>query len=285
MWIYSLFFSIAFAAPESAKLPVVFTEKVTSKDLYDLKLYPAKAVSQVEARVIAESEGTLGPIQVRLGSQVKAGDKLFSVRNVDPVYQYRPVEILAPVSGVLSEVSVSEGTAVSKGSLLGVISDPSRLSFWIEVPAQDQLELKLGDRAELRFAGTDEAFSVQVYSVGSVIRMGTATMPIELRLGEGVSANLGNLGQIVPGRIGKVSFQTRLRKGYSVPEEALFYKGKDPWVRLLENGRAKHQPVKLGNRQQGQIEVLEGLNEDVLLIKRSSRYVGDGDEVTVQDSS
>jgi multidrug efflux pump subunit AcrA (membrane-fusion protein) len=71
-------------------------------------------------------------------------------------------------------------------------------------------------------------------------------------------------------------------KGLQLPEQAIVYKGKDAFVRLLTDKKAKYIPVKLGQMRNGKVEILEGLSEDQEVILRSNQYISDDEKVDVQ---
>ena len=60
------------------------------------------------------------------------------------------------------------------------------------------------------------------------------------------------------------------------------FRGKDPFVRIIENNKAKYLPVTLGSTRQGLVEIIKGLTEGAQVITRATSYVADGDTVTVE---
>jgi multidrug efflux pump subunit AcrA (membrane-fusion protein) len=85
-----------------------------------------------------------------------------------------------------------------------------------------------------------------------------------------------------PGIQGQVSFKVNRHEGFSVPDTAVIYQGKDTFVRIVDQNKVKLVPVVLGKKQRGNIEITKGLSPDVTLVERSSRFVSDGETVTIE---
>lgn len=85
------------------------------------------------------------------------------------------------------------------------------------------------------------------------------------------------------GLIGKVSFAVNKRQGVQIPEHAIVYRGKETFVRVVENNKAKIKPVVIASTQRGLCEISSGLEPNETVILRSSRFVADGQTVTIQE--
>src|SRR5947209_8306604 len=98
--------------PEAPKRPVVVLTDVKLADLYDQLTYPARVIPKVNTILLAESDGVVSRIVSPLGQSVRRGQKILTISHTDPVYRYAPLEVLAPVTGVVSAIEVSEGSQV-----------------------------------------------------------------------------------------------------------------------------------------------------------------------------
>src|SRR5690606_26872951 len=133
----------------------------------------------------------------------------------------------------------------------------------------------------LAVRGRDETVTVRVRGVSPLVdpQTGTATAELEVLREPGEPAVL-----LPPGMVGRVSFRVNERRGFSVPDYVLEYKGREPYLRLVEEGRVKKVAVALGRVQNGQVEVVKGLAEGAKVIERASRFVPEGEAVTVQQA-
>jgi len=87
----------------------------------------------------------------------------------------------------------------------------------------------------------------------------------------------------LPGSIARVTFKANVRQGISISDTAITYRGKDPFVRVVTNGKAKLVAVVLGRKQAGTVEILKGLKPGDDVVERTSKFVADGESVEVQD--
>jgi HlyD family secretion protein len=55
--------------------------------------------------------------------------------------------------------------------------------------------------------------------------------------------------------------------------------GAEPWVMILDNGRAQRRPVKLGVRGDSRVEILEGLREGDQVLPAIGVKIKDGQRV------
>lgn len=266
------------AVTEKPNQAVVFVNLVKAAELFDFLTYPARVVAKINSTVLSETDGVITKILAPLGQWVSRGQRLLTITHTDPVYQYAPMEVTAPAAGVVSLVEVTEGSQVIKGQRLLAVTNPSQVKITIEVPAQDMNALSRGTLGEFRIEGRDDPVPVKVRGMSAWVDPATGTATCELEL-EKQKKPLTNL---LPGVVGQVTFKTRVRKGISIPDHAVFFKGNETFVRLLDNGKAKQVAVRLGHKQRGYVEVLNGLSDGAPLIERTSRFVGEGEAVVVQ---
>jgi multidrug efflux pump subunit AcrA (membrane-fusion protein) len=267
----------AHAAPEKPgdkpKVASVFVKEARAEELFDVLSYPARVEPKVNTTILADSDGVVSKVLVSLGQRVNRRGRLMTITHTDPVYRYAPVQVTAPVAGVVSQVEVTEGTEVAKGQKLALVTDPTRVRLTVEIPAADLKSLAPGMVGEFRPAGRDEKIAVKVKGVSPYVDPATGTASCELEPAE---------SSVAPGTVGQVFFQANRRQGYAVPDHAILYKGDDPYLRLAQEGKARLVAVKLGRKQRGVVEVVSGLKDGAVVIERTSRYVADGEEVSVQ---
>lgn len=269
----------ALAAPskERDKTPMVFVEKVAATDLYDLLMYPARLNPKINATLLSDVDGVVSSIQAPLGRTVKKKQTVMTVTNTDPVYNYAPMHVTAPVSGVVSSVEVSEGSHVARGQRLATITDPKEIRISMEVTAGDLNSLHTGMQGELKVASQEETVPVKILGISPFVDPASGTASAELGL-----VKTKNVLPLFPGVVGTVTFRANEHKGIEIPEFALVYRGQESFVRVVDKGVARYQPVTVGNARRGSIEILKGLSAGATLVVRSNTYVGDGEAVNVQ---
>lgn len=266
-----------FAAPEKTEKPKavqVEVLKAEAKDLFVTLTYPARINPKVNATILSETEGVVTQINAPLGTAVNSGANVLTLKNTDPIYSYAPFTVTAPVKGAVSSLDVSVGSRVSRGQKLGTITDPSKILINVEIASSDIYSVRKGLEGKLKVAGMEEPIAVQVRGVSPFVDPGTGTATAELILKDAKVA-------LPPGSVGTVSFKTQEHKGFELPETAIVFKGKEPFIRLVEAGKSKYIAVTLGDTRQGQVEVLKGLTEGASVVVRAASYLGDGEDVVL----
>jgi len=263
------------------KKPVVFVNKAQVTELAENLTYPARIEPRIRASLVAEADGVVTKIVAPLGSTVRAKSPLLIIRNTDPVYNYTAMTVVSTVPGVVSKVEVTEGSRVNRGDKLVMVTDPEQVRVAVEITALDVASIKPGMTAELRVPGSDVKIPLKVKGLSPFVDpvTGTASCELELASARGEKRRLPPLGLI-----GRVYFRVNVRQGISIPDSAITYRGKDPFVRIVEGDKAKLVAVALGRKESGSVEVTKGLKGGEQVIERSSSFVSDGEVVEIQSS-
>jgi len=274
----AILFSFQSFASSSAPEITVFTQTAKPQQIFKVLTFPARVESKVDAVVRSESDGAVTEILKPLGSNVKRGETVAILRHTDPVYEYAPVAVLSSVSGVISDVAVTKGSLVNKGDAILTITDPTQLRIKIEVTAQDLNFVHRGLSGDLLLPGRATPVSIAVSGVSPAIdpMLGTATAELTV---------ISKKAAIASGMVGRVQFQVNRREGFLLPDYAVVYQGDKTFVRLVKDGKANKVPIQLGERHQGQVEVVTGLSANDVVIDRASRFVNDGAVVKVDSST
>jgi multidrug efflux pump subunit AcrA (membrane-fusion protein) len=273
-------FSIEFSIVAHAATPVVTTQTLKKIEVSDGLNYPARMESNVNASIYADADGVVTKIKKSLGQKVKKGNAILTIEHTDPIYQYAPMVMTTPVSGVVSTVKVTEGSRVSKGELVATVTDPEKIRVLIEVAAQDLKSFKPGLQGEFEISGRAKPVAVKVRGVSPFVDPGTGTASAELEIVKSGDKDL----LLTPGLVGKVNFKVNRHEAIVIPEYALVYKGNDTFVRIVDGGKAKKVPVKIGTKQRGNVEITEGLKPGDVMIERASGFVSEGEEVKVENA-
>lgn len=276
---------LLFAAPLSAvpkkepeKKPLVFVNTIQNTEIFDVLTYPARITAKINASILSESDGVVKKILTPLGRPVRRNQKIMILSNTDPIYNYAPFTVRSSVTGVVSKIAVTEGSRVIKGQQLAQITDPSQIRVEVEVAVSDLSSIKAGLEGMLSISSREEYFPLKVLGVSPYVDPATGTATAELSLVKKDKKTPA----LPPGLVGKVTFKAREHKGVQIPEHAIYYKGRDPIVHVVDKGKVKYTPVTLGQTRQGFVEILKGINKDTMIVVRSNKFVADGEEVDIQ---
>lgn len=181
--------------------------------------------------------------------------------------------LLAPFTGVIGFPEVEIGTSVGSDTVVAGLDDLSELSVEFRVPERFFGEVREGAklRAESRiFPG--EIFEGTVSGVGR--RLDLVSRTFEVR------AIIENEDLRLPaGAFLRVELVFDNREGLMVPEEAVVSEADRNHVFVVADGKAQRRIVRLGSRQFGSVEVLEGVAAGESVIVRGVQKVRDGQAV------
>ncbi len=186
----------------------------------------------------------------------QAGMSDAQIGAVESSGQARPrITLVAPISGVVTELMARDGMMVAPGATLFRINGLSTVWANAEVPESQAALLRPGSRVKASapaLPGT--TFDGQLQAILPEVNPATRTLKARLEL-----ANPGS--RLVPGMVVQMQFMdTRADKALLIPTEAVIQTGKRTVVMLAEdNGRFRPVDVDAGIESGGQTEIRRGL--------------------------
>ncbi len=187
--------------------------------------------------------------------------------------------ISSPVAGTVIKKMMNEGEMTGPGSpVLVLISN--RKNDWVAkvgVSDRDWARLKPGDKAEIQLdAYPDESFPGAVTFLSQVADPVTHLYDVEIKL-------TGAVPRMAAGLFAKVRLWPSQSRSYQViPVEALLEgHGKDGFVFVAENGKARKVPVKIGYLDKEKVLLTGGLDSVGHVISGGSAFLTEGAEVNV----
>ena len=163
--------------------------------------------------------------------------------------------LVAPISGVVTELMAREGMTVMSGATLFRINGTGTVWANAEVPESQAALLRVGAKVQARSpAVPGTAFEGRVQALLPEVNTTTRTLKVRLEM-----ANPG--GRLVPGMFVQMQFMdTRAEKALLIPTEAVIQTGKRTVVMLAEeNGRFRPVDVDIGIESDGKTDVKRGL--------------------------
>ena len=126
------------------------------------------------------AEGLIAAFCVEDGAQVKKGDVLFeTVTGSYPVDAAALTQVTAPVSGVVSSVSLNRGSAVSSGTAVAEIYPDELLRIEASVPESDLALFTVGREVSIELNYLDNGEYTVPGVIEKVSRIGTASASAE----------------------------------------------------------------------------------------------------------
>jgi membrane fusion protein (multidrug efflux system) len=186
--------------------------------------------------------------------------------------------IAAPFSGTVGLRMVSVGDYVKEGQdIVNLESiDPLKVDF--RVPEAALSQVRSGQTLQVTLdAIPDRAYDGRVYAINPLIDAGGRSVVIRAQV-----ANRD--GKLRPGMFARVRlFTSESRDSAMIPEEALFPVGDDKYVWKVVEGKATRQKVEIGQRRDGKVEIVSGLEGADMVVTAGHLKVRDGAAVTVAE--
>jgi multidrug efflux pump subunit AcrA (membrane-fusion protein) len=216
------------------------------------------------AKVASTLEGRLIKLNFDLNDHVKTGDVLGLVQT--PELLGKPLELKAPIDGVITERKSTVGELVGKETEIYTISDPADLWVIGEIKERDIGAIEVGQNASFTvLAYPDEGFHGKVVLIGNRVEAESRTMEVRIEVD-----NTG--GRLKPGMFADVEIVTMIRQdALLMPDTALQTDGGDQIVFVaLDDRRFEKRVVKTGMEQRGRVAVLEGVKQGEKVVTEGS---------------
>ena len=92
-------------------------------------------------------------------------------------------------------------------------------------------------------------------------------------------------GRLRPGMFARVRlFTSESRDSFMIPEESLFPVGDEKYVYRVIEGKARRQKVDIGQRRDGRVEVVAGLDAKDMVVTAGQQKLRDGANVRVANA-
>lgn len=169
--------------------------------------------------------------------------------------------INAPVSGVIAELGVREGVAVSTGMTLFRIAGLEKVWAVAEVPEAQAIRLKRGQRVKAVLqADASQVFEGELKEILPQVSVSTRTLQARFEVD-----NKG--GKLTPGMLLRLQVTGPTSSRLVVPSEAVIRTGKRAVVLVRkENGSFESRDVGLGQEAGEDLEVTHGLSEGEVVV-------------------
>jgi membrane fusion protein, multidrug efflux system len=186
------------------------------------------------------------------------------------------MEIKAPFSGIIGLRVVSVGDYAKEGSdIVNLESiDPLKVDF--RVPEIYLKQIQVGQTLHVSLdALPGKTFEGKVFAVNPLVD--TAGRAIVIR------ALVRNSDtSLRPGMFTRVRLITRnLQDALTVPEQAIVPQGDDQYVFKVTDGRAIRVKVEVGQRRDGRVEIVKGLEPTDMVVTAGQLKIRDGVPVTI----
>lgn len=186
-------------------------------------------------------------------------------------------EIISPISGYVKKRFVSAGETLKDKSPLFILVKNDPLKFQGAVPESFAQEIDVAQDIAVRIdAFPNDTFAGKIIRVSPSIDEKTRTFSIEAKV-----PNHSNM--LKSGFFAKAVIKIKEEKGVPfIPEAAVYSFAGINKVYLIVNGAAREHPVKTGSREQGWVEIIEGVKPGDVVATTGIDQLFEGTKVEIR---
>jgi membrane fusion protein (multidrug efflux system) len=183
----------------------------------------------------------------------------------------------APFDGMVGLRQVSEGSYVTATTPIARIVDISPVKIEFSVPGRYSQLVKVGDEITFTSEGVAEQYKAKIYAIQPNIDPATRTMMVR--------ALYDNKEEDVkPGAFVKVELPLKnVEQAILIPTEAIIPEASGHKVFLAENGKAVPKMVKIGQRSETLIQIIEGIAPGDTIIRSGILQVRPGSNLSIRN--
>ena len=178
-------------------------------------------------------------------------------------------QIVAPISGKVTAISVKEGHLVSPGQPLIQIENTKALTVKTAISPDESKHIQVGDKVTIN--SSDFRAKGYVKTKSPALNATTKKIDIEINITEGST--------IIPGSFAKVTFQPTTDTLY-IPLNTVFTNKGRKYVRVFsDKGTVEFQYLEVGEVVGEYIEILDGLDGDEQIITTVNTFLNENEKV------
>ncbi len=262
------------------------------KDILDRLAKAKTAVEEAEARFakglvslsdLEDAQKDYELLLIESGGkreEVMASSKNLTQSEIDVKIARMELEktrILAPFSGIVTDIKVSPNENVSAGRELFTLVDISRIKVKAKVLESEIGKMKVGREVDVRFAAyPGKVFKGIVDAISPVVNAEDKTCAVHIAVGNPAE-------EIKPGMHAEVEIAAEVHAdSLIVPQDAVLTRGGRKLVFVVEDGLAKWRYVEIGVENERFAEILNGVTEGEMVIVEGHFTMAHDARVTVR---
>ncbi len=184
--------------------------------------------------------------------------------------------IRTPIEGVVSERMIKVGAMVAENQATFRVTDFDPLLAVLYVPEHELPKLRTGQQAELAIEATGrQTFQGRIKRISPVVDPATGTFKVTIEAHD-------PSGMLKPGMLARVDITYDVRNDVVlVPKEAVISEDNESALFVVRDSLAYRMPVETGYDDIESIEIVSGLEPDVVVVTAGQTTLKDSAKVTV----
>lgn len=184
----------------------------------------------------------------------------------------------SPIAGQISQRLAQPGERVGVDTKIVEVVDLTHLELEASLSAQESMDLRVGQSAELQIEGSRQTVNAKVVRINPSAQAGSRSVLVYLSMDSAGGSTL----PLRQGLFAQGSLGTARASLLAVPVSAVRTDKPEPYVQTVENGRVVHRPVELGPRGMAGSEAvvaIKGLTEGALVVRGDIGTLREGTQV------
>jgi HlyD family secretion protein len=187
-------------------------------------------------------------------------------------------EIRSPINGVVTDRPLYPGEMAAAGTAIVTVMDVSAVIAKAHIPQADAALLKIGDKGTVTVAGLDQPVEGKVTVVSPALDPNSTTVEVWLEAKNPKQ-------QLKPGTSVQLSLTAKTVKDALVVPAAAVLTAADGGTTVMlagSDGRAHQKAVKLGIRQDDDVQILEGVAEGDKVVTTGAYGLPDNTKIKIE---
>ncbi len=187
-------------------------------------------------------------------------------------------EIRSPIDGVVTDRPLYPGEMAAAGTAIVTVMDVSAVIAKAHIPQADAALLKIGDKGTITVPGLDTPVEGKVTVVSPALDPNSTTVEVWLEAKNPKQ-------QLKPGTSAQVALTAKTVKDALVVPAAAVITAADGSSAVMvagSDGKAHQKTVKLGIRQDDDVQILEGVTESDKVVATGAYGLPDNTKITVE---
>ncbi len=197
--------------------------------------------------------------ELNLNSYVDKGDIIVKLKSGD---------IIAPFSGVVGYTGLTEDIFVSDKTIIITLDDTKVIYSDIKIPENYSSVLKKGLPVEAKVSSfKNKIFIGEIDFISSRINADTRSLLTRIKID---NSDL----ELISGSLLEVSVMFNMRNSLGVPDTSIIMEGEKTFVyKVSPENIVNKLEVQIGNRSDGKVEILSGLNKGDVIVAEGLKKV------------
>lgn len=186
--------------------------------------------------------------------------------------------ITSPIDGIISELNVVADGIASPNVPIGTVIQLDNIAATFQVNSYQVSKLKDGLDATVSFEGLPDSYESKIETVSPTVNQQTNMFSVTIPVSNTELEIKGGMRATAFVAVDNLEAQT------VVPMDAILYEEANPYVYIIEEGKAVRQDVTTGFRDNEFMQIIEGLKKGQTVAVNGKERLKDGAEILEQKS-